>query len=175
MTTEKSTHTGAATTHGDQSEHAARLAQERNEYLNGWKRALADYENFKRESTNMVREAKTAELVKILRDLLPLKDTLDKALSHVPPGQHNTGWYQGLTQMRTQWENFMNLHQVKKIDALGKPFDPAVHEAIHTEQHTDKDDDTILSVASDGYLLDTQLIRPAQVTVNALSAKKNNN
>ena len=150
------------------------LTRERNEYLNGWKRALADYENFRRDSAGMAKELRTAELVEIIRAILPMIDNFDQALSHIPPNLRSESWAEGLTHVRSQWNDFMRLNNISKIEALDRPFDPKVHEAIGTEQHQDTPDQSVVSVASDGYLLDTALIRPARVTVNDVPTKQHN-
>jgi molecular chaperone GrpE len=61
-------------------------------------------------------------------------------------------------------------YNCQKIDALGKPFDPAVHEAISQQPKPDVPPGTVLNVVQDGYTLHDRVVRPAQVIVSAAPA-----
>lgn len=159
------------TTHHDPSELAVQnenVVNERDEYLNGWKRALADFENFKRDTQTRIQDARIAERIKFVREILPIIDTLEQAIAHVPNEQHETGWFRGLTHVHSQWIKFMHEHNIDKIHTVGDPFDPTIHEAIQIENRPDKLHESVLAVVQPGYRLESELIRPAQVTVNML-------
>ena len=144
------------------------IAEERDEYLNGWKRALADFENFKRDTQTRMKEARIAEHIKLIREILQVIDTIEQAIAHVPREQRSAGWFQGLMHIRSQWAKFIKEHNIDKINNTGDQFDPTIHEAIQIENRPDAQDHTVLTVVQPGYRLDSELIRPAKVTVNML-------
>ena len=57
-------------------------------------------------------------------------------------------------------------HDCKKIEALGQPFDPAVHEAISQQPSAEHEPGTVMFVAQDGYVLHDRVVRPAQMIVS---------
>lgn len=144
------------------------IMKERDEYLNGWKRALADFENFKRDTQTRMNDTRRSERIKLLREILPVIDTIERTIAHVPKEEHKTGWFQGLVHIQSQWAKFMDEHNLDKINAVGDPFDPTIHEAIQIENRPDAENHTILAVVQPGYRFDSVLIRPAQVIVNNL-------
>lgn len=144
------------------------LRKERDEYLNGWKRALADYDNYKKEVTGQIHDLKQYQLVEIAHEILPFMDAFEQALNHIPEHLKEKSWFKGLLQIKKQWEQFIKDHDIQVIESLGKQFDPQLHEAIDTEQQHDKKDHEITAELSRGYTLRDILIRPAKVTVNKL-------
>lgn len=146
------------------------LVRERDEYLHGWKRALADYENFKKDQAQRSAQLQIYQLTEIFRELVPLFDTLDQTIQHLPASEAKSGWYQGLQALHAQWKQFMHAHGVQPIVASGKPFDPIYHEALATETDSAHEEGVILKVISEGYTLnDSIIIRPAKVIVNKLT------
>src|SRR3989344_990988 len=109
--------TPPATTQADQSsaQEMSALQKQCEENLNGWKRALADYENYRREVTTRTAEMKEYHLMQITADILPVVDTLREALTHIPPEHHEAPWYQGLMQVGKQWELFAKNYGVEQV------------------------------------------------------------
>ena len=148
---------------------AVALKKQCEENLNGWKRALADYENYRREVMTRTAEMKEYHLMQITADILPVIDTLREALTHIPPEHHATPWYQGLIQVGKQWEHFAKKYAVEQIQSVGKRFDPHIHEAIDTANNESRQHGEIINVLQHGYTLNGKMIRPAKVTVNKLN------
>ncbi len=145
------------------------LTLERDEYLNGWKRALADLENYKKEQAKRSSDMQIYQLASLIRELLPLIDTLTLALQHIPAEQKEQPWYQGLQAIYAQWKQFLATNGITSMESKGTAFDPEFHEAIGTESDASVKDNTVLSVASEGYILNNHLVlRPAKVIVNQL-------
>jgi molecular chaperone GrpE len=143
---------------------------ERDEYLQGWKRALADYENYKKEQTKRTADLQIYQVTVLFRELLPLFDTLTQALKHIPPEQQNQGWYQGLQAVYMQWKQFLASNGINSMESEGATFNPELHEAIAIEKNVEAPDNSIISVASEGYMLNNEtVVRPAKVIVNQLT------
>ena len=148
------------------------LKKQCEENMNGWKRALADYENLRREVAARTAEMREYHVMQVTADILPVVDTLREALTHIPPEQHATPWYQGLVQIGKQWEQFAKKYGVEQIESAGEQFDPQLHEAISTSRNESKPHEEIVTVHQHGYTLNGKMIRPAKVTVNKLDSKK---
>lgn len=144
--------------------------------MNGWKRAQADFENFKkqkeRENKELAEFAKEVAVVK----LLPTLDTLGQALKHSPQytvdsnqslefGKQYENWQIGISGILQQLDKVLEELGVKKIEAVGKKFDPHFHEAIR-EVGSEKEDGVILDEMQSGYILNGKVIRPSQVIIS---------
>lgn len=141
------------------------------EYLAGWKRAQADYANFKKEM-----EKERAEIFKyanehFARDFLPAIDQFEIAISFTPdisalPEQEQErlkNWLVGLHAVRDIWEQVFQTIGLSKVREVGK-FDPEIHEAVK-EEDSEQEPGTILSVQQTGWKLKDKLLRPAKVTI----------
>ncbi|MBL8029886.1 MAG: nucleotide exchange factor GrpE [Candidatus Doudnabacteria bacterium] len=154
------------------------LKDELEKAMNGWRRAQADFENYKkqkeRENREMLEFAKEVTVVK----LLPTLDTLAKALKHIPvvSGQWTVGseetkefskayenWQVGIKGILMQLDQALGELGVKKIEAVGKKFDPHFHEAI--KEIEGEADGMIAEEMQTGFELNGKVIRPTQVTI----------
>ena len=168
------------------------LQQDLEAATNNWKRAMADFENYKRR-----KEGENKELVEFAREvtvakLLPALDSLEQALRHIPQlddgslqpveDSHRTegrplqgfaqaykNWQSGVNGIVIQLDKTLGELGVKKIEALGKKFDPHFHEAIR-EVESDKDDGVIIEEVQTGFELNGKVIRPSQVVISKKSS-----
>jgi len=155
-----------------------KLQQDLDAATNNWKRALADFENYKRR-----KEAENKELVEFAREvtvakLLPALDSLEQALKHMPEYQNQESgsmnqefqkqyqnWQTGVNGIVLQLDKTLGELGVKKIEAVGKKFDPHFHEAVR-EEASEKDDGIILNEFQTGFELNGKVIRPSQVVIS---------
>ena len=72
----------------------------------------------------------------------------------------------GFKMIYTRLINILNNFEIKEIEALGKEFDPRYHQAVLTDNVSDKDNNIILDVLQKGYMYKDKVIRPAMVKVN---------
>ncbi len=136
---------------------------ERDDYLDQLQRGRAEFANFRRrteQERSLIRELVSREL---LAQLLPVVDDFQRALRAVPVEQRDTGWVEGVELIERKLSGFLDRAGVTKFDALGQPFDPAVHEAVATEPGTSGD--TVVEIFQPGYRLGQSLLRPAMVKV----------
>ena len=145
------------------------LVSKEQEYLNGWQRALADYQNLKKETDTKLRESQRYTTGMLLESVLPLYDTLNDVITHLPPDQQQTAWYQGLKHHQKQWDMFFVDTGLQLIPTEQAIFDPMLHEAVAIAHDTAAKDAMILKVHRNGYTLNNKVLRPSQVTVNKLT------
>lgn len=141
----------------------AEIREEAQTNLSGWQRSQADFENFKRRKEN-----ESQELVEFAREvtvakLLPTLDSLEQALRHMPEGIDET-WKKGVLGTLQQLDKALAELGVKKIESLGKKFDPNFHEAI--QEVAGDEDGIVVQEFVTGYELNGKIIRPSQVSIS---------
>jgi len=125
-------------------------------------RLAADFENFRRRSSQeMLDRARYASEAAALA-LLPVLDNLQRAIQHAPEGDPMVD---GVRMVARQFEDALQSVGVTVIEAEGQPFDPAVHEAIGGEESPEVERDTVMAVLQPGYRLHDRVLRPALVRV----------
>jgi len=150
----------------DELKSELELAQKKSEeHLEGWKRAKADYLNFKKEI-----EKRQVELIQfanaaLIAELLPIFDHFKLALQHVPDDQKNTDWVVGFFHIKKQFDDFLKDLGIEESKTVGEKFDPEFHEAVTHEEKEGFDTDTIFEEIKSGYTLHGKIITPAKVKV----------
>jgi molecular chaperone GrpE len=174
-----------------------------------WKRALADFENYKRR-----QQQESVELVDFIRGdtfrrLLPALDSLEQALKHLPEyttsphligysslekeesgpvsppniggvpseaggggidfSQRYQNWQTGVNGLVVQLDKTLEEMGVKKIEAVGKKFDPHFHEAV--KEVEGEEDGTVVEELQSGFELNGKVIRPSQVVISKLKSE----
>lgn len=130
-------------------------ASDADQWKSKYLRALADYQNLeKRTAQRHGDDIRMAAKILIVK-LLPVIDVLYKVQESLKD--------QGMALAIKQLEEVLSSEQVKKLDVLGKPFDPVTMECIEVVEG-DKDD-IVIEETRAGYQLHDQVIRPAQVKV----------
>ena len=141
--------------------------KERQEYLDGWQRAKADFLNNKKRREQEAAQEREREAARFAALLLPLCDSFERALAAVQNGgSAREDWRAGLEQIYNQLAAILKSYNVEAIDPVGAPFDPRLHEALSEREVAERaQDHAVLEVAQKGYRIGTALIRPAQVVV----------
>jgi len=147
----------------DQLEQArAQTVEQRNLYL----RALADFDNYRKRAERDIRDLSERGRRDVLLRLLPVLDNLSRAEEHLQRGTPPNQLVDGLLQTSKQLLAALASEKVRPIDVVGKPFDPAVAEAIAMQPAPPGvADGTVLAEASKGYYIGDEVLRPAQVVV----------
>jgi molecular chaperone GrpE len=127
-------------------------------------RLQADMGNFRKRQTRRADEAIDTERERLLRLILPVADNLARALSH--DGQEDESLRRGVELTRRELMRLLKAEGVTRIEALGQPFTPELHEAVATIA-TDARVGTIVEEVEVGYKLGNKLLRPARVVVAA--------
>jgi len=136
------------------------------EYLNGWKRAKADYINLKKEFEKEKEDVVKFANARLVLGLIPVFDNFKRAFVSVPEEKKDDEWLKGFENIKKQFEDFLKELGIEEIKTVGEKFDPEVHEAVSQGEDKDKDSETILEEASPGYQMHGRVIIPAKVVVN---------
>ena len=137
------------------------------EYLAGWQRAKADYVNLKKEMDGERKKAMFYSKLLILADLLPIIGNLQKATGELETKTEVKGdsWAQGFIHIAKQFDSFLEEKGIKRIQTKDEEFDPAMHEAIASEEKKEITSGTIIKEVEPGYTLNDEVIAPAKVIV----------
>ena len=126
-------------------------------------RVRAEAENFRkrmrREKDDFARFAREG----FVRDLLPVKDNLERALTHAEDDSSTI--VDGVKLTLEQFDSIFKTMGVECIECLGSPFDPAFHEAMTQIESAEHEPNTVIDELQRGYQLHGRLLRPAMVTV----------
>lgn len=135
--------------------------QERDEYLDGWRRAKADLANYKKEEVKRLEEIGKFATEDLIAELLTVLSSFDLSLSVL---EKNTAVEKGIYLIKNQLEDILRKYGVKKIDAVpGTTFQPMFHEAIGETEGGSSG--TVAEEIEAGYLLHEKVLRPARVKV----------
>ncbi|MDX1688538.1 MAG: nucleotide exchange factor GrpE [Candidatus Promineifilaceae bacterium] len=130
-------------------------------------RMAADLENTKKRLERIHTDRTLTAQERLLRDLLPLADNLERALAHASPAEQRSSLYTGVELTLKEFLGTLEKHGVRRIEALGEPFDPELHEAIGASPHPTLSPGTVMHVELPGYTFKGRLLRPARVLVVA--------
>jgi molecular chaperone GrpE len=146
----------------------AQLAKEKQDNWDRLLRTTADLDNVRKRTRREVDDARTEARSKVLREMLPVIDNLERAVEHAEGGQGNTGvasLIEGVKLVLRQFAQALERSDVTPIDAVGKPFDPNMHEAISQIETTEHAPGSVVQALQKGYTIGNRLLRPALVVV----------
>lgn len=131
-------------------------------------RATADLENVRKRSRKEVKDARLDERGKVLRDMLPVIDNLERASQHAQESEDEAtkSILEGVGLVIRQFEQALVRHKVVRLDSVGKAFDPTVHEAVSQAPSPDHDPGVVMTALQTGYMMEDRLLRPALVVVS---------
>ncbi len=134
--------------------------------LEGWQRAQATYENYRRRMQGEQQRMREEASARIARQLLPILDDLERAFANLPPELKEHGWPQGIRLVYQKIVRLLELERVRPMEVKpGDPFDPLYHEAVLYQEMPGFEEGQIVAVARKGYLQGERVLRPAQVMV----------
>ena len=140
------------------------LTREKEQFRSLAQRAQADLVNYRNRASQEIEESKRVVRFGVIGKFLNAVDDLERAIGNIPSDMAES-WYEGVTLVLRNLENSLTLEGVEKIDALGEPFDPHIHEALMHEERSDSEDGMIVDVIQAGYRIQDRILRPARVVV----------
>lgn len=143
------------------SEENPELLQLKDKYL----RTLAEYENFRKRSEKEKAQMFELGAKSIIEALLPVVDNFERALSHVQEEEKDSPFVKGIEGIYKQIQKMFADCNIQEIEALGKKFDPALHNAVMTEEEGDAEEDTITQDLQKGYTYRGNVVRHSMVKV----------
>ncbi len=129
-------------------------------------RALADLDNLRKRSLKEREELLSFGNESLILELLPIADSFERAFKMREKDEKNEEIVKGIALIKKQFEDVLSRAGVSVIDALDKPFDPNLHEAIMKRASEGREQNTVLEVAQTGYTLNGKVIRPAMVVIS---------
>ena len=142
-------------------EAEAKAAQDR------FLRLAAEFENYKKRVQRDQDEYTKYAHERLLKDLLPVLDNLQRALQHAQSEGNTNGVVHGVELTCKQYLDVMSRFGVRPIPSVGLPFDPTVHQAVATVAAKGQAPNTVVEEYEKGYFLYDRVLRPAMVTVAA--------
>jgi molecular chaperone GrpE len=135
-------------------------------------RMAADFENFKKRAAKEKEDYLKFANEDLIKAILPFVDNLERAVNHAEKVQDTGVMIEGVRLTIQQIHQALNKFGLSSFESVGKPFDPAMHEAmlaVETDQH---EPNQVLEEFQKGYLLNDRLLRPATVSVSKLPVKE---
>lgn len=147
------------------AELEAQVAELKNEAL----RYLADAENTRRRAVKEKEDTAKFAVSKFARDILEVADNLQRALQAVPAELREHAGVKnvlvGVEATERQLAAVFERAGIKKVDPLGKPFDPNLHQVMAEVETADQPAGTVVQVFQVGYVIHDRLLREAMVAV----------
>lgn len=130
-------------------------------------RAQADAQNARRRAEQDVEKAHKFGLEKMVNDLLPVVDNLERALSSIDAtNEAFAAVAEGIQLTHKSFVDALARHQVVVVNPQGEPFDPNLHQAVSAVPNPDVEPNTVINCFQKGYTLHGRLVRPAMVVVS---------
>lgn len=147
------------------------LHKKSEEYLNNWKRAVADLANYKKEEMERMATLMKYGKQDMIYKVLPILDNFYLAEKQLPEklkkGEEGTPqsieWTKGFLQIQNQITEFLKKEGIEEIEVLGKPFNPENMEIVGESEGGESG--TVVEELQKGYMMDGKVLRPAKVKV----------
>lgn len=161
---------GQQDSHESEQSETEALKARAQDYHDQMLRSQAEMQNVRRRAEIDVEKAHKFALEKFVKELLPVADSLEKAVENTK-GKSDDG-SEFIASMREGAEMTLNLFMdtlkkfnVEQLNPLGEPFDPQLHEAMSMVPAPDAEPNTVVAVVQKGYTLNQRLVRPAMVVI----------
>ena len=155
--------TAEAAAESPASQELEKSKAEAKEFQDKYLRLYADTENFKKRMARETLEREKYYNEGIIKELLPVMDNLERAISHETPGCE--GLMEGVKMVRKQLMDTLAKFGVTQVESVGLPFDPNKQQAIMQVETDDCEPGTVVEEFQKGYFLNDRILRPAMVTV----------
>ncbi len=126
------------------------------------KRLMAEFENFKKRSDKERTGMYTSVMGDVVMKLLPVLDNLEKA---VESSTQDEQYKNGIELVMKQFKDVLTANGVKEIEAVGKPFDPSMHEAVSLVEDNNLGSKIVKEEYRKGYMIGDRVLRHSMVVV----------
>lgn len=142
------------------------LEQQLGEMTADLQRLRADFENYRKRAEVERTQARNSGQVAAITKLLPVIDTVERAVSHLPEDLLENPWAKGVAGVSKKLDSALSALNLKKIDAnVGTLFNPHNHEAIQMDEDSEGDQEVVSEELQTGYMLNDEVLRPSMVKV----------
>ena len=142
-------------------EENAELVQLKDKYL----RTLAEYENFRKRSEKEKAQMFELGAKSIIEQLLPVVDNFERALEHISEEEKENSFVKGVEGIYKQIQKMFSDCDIQAIEAVGQKFNPALHNAVMTEEEGDAEEDTVTADLQKGCTYRGNVVRHSMVKV----------
>ena len=142
-------------------EKSEELRTSQDKYL----RLAAEFDNYKRRSQRDQSDAIKFANEKLIKDLLPTLDNLERAIQSGQEQNTTGALLEGIILTHKQFLETLTKIGVQQISSVGEPFDPTKHQAVAQVESSEAQPNTVIEEFQKGYFLHERIIRPAMVTV----------
>ena len=146
-------------------EQLAQAQTQAAEYLDSWRRSIAELSNAKKRMAREQEELRGLAAFRLIEKLLPIVDDVERAFTVVPQEQADSDWVNGFRLIQRKLQGFLESEGVKPIPAEGEMFDPAVHYAVTHEEADGYREGQVIAELARGYRLGDRVLRPSMVRV----------
>jgi molecular chaperone GrpE len=150
----------------DDLERLRARAQERDQFLDLLKRTQADFENYQKRNKREWEQERRYLHGDFAKGLLPVIDNLTRAMAAAKQAGETGPLVQGVGMVQSQLLDLLRRQGVTPIDAVGKPFDPNLHQAVMQRPDPNSPPNTVLEVLEQGFTIHDRVLRPASVVVS---------
>ncbi|MBZ4666050.1 nucleotide exchange factor GrpE [Mahella sp.] len=141
-------------------------SKQADEYKDLLQRVQADFDNYRRRNAGAVQDAYKNGMLDAVKQFLPVLDNLERAIKASESSQDFKTLVDGIDMVVKQFHDVMNKMGIEEIEALGKPFDPNLHDAVMSvDKDGDQDSNTVVEVFQKGYKVDDKVLRHSLVKV----------
>ena len=142
------------------------LEQQLGELTLDLQRTRADFENYRKRVETEKQSAHQMGQAKSVMKLLPVIDTIERAIANVPEELKDNPWAKGVAGLSKQLDKQLKDLGLEKIDAKpGTPFNPELHQAVQFDEESEGEHEVIAEEMQAGYTLNGAVIRHAMVRV----------
>ncbi len=150
-------------------EKLAVAVKEKQEYLEGWQRARADFANFKKDEALMHIEREARIRAELAEAIIPTLDSFEMAFTSPSFAAGDLQWQTGMKALYQGLLESLGRVGVGSFSPVGEKFNPHRHEALREVETSDaRKNHSIESVLRSGYTVGEKVVRPAQVSVYTL-------
>ena len=153
----------APPTISDQEAELEKVKAERAAYLDRLARLQAEFDNFRKRNAKEQAEYREYALADALKTLLPILDSLDRALKTNAASLQD--FHEGIELIDKQFHDALAKLGVEPVAAEGELFDPNLHQAVQMVDTNEAEDNHVIDELQRGYKLRDRLLRPAMVRV----------
>jgi len=141
------------------------LEAKQKETYDRYLRSVAELDNFRKRTRKEIEDARIDAQSRVLREMLPVLDNLERAQAAAGEGGDAHGVVEGVRLVLRQFAQALERCGVTQVSAQGSAFDPTQHEAVSQQETDQAPPGTVVGVLQSGYRIGDRLLRPALVVV----------
>lgn len=147
-------------------QRAEQLVKENEEMQDKLVRLMADFDNYRKRASKEKSDVIQFGNEGLLKDILPVIDNIERLLTYSYREGSWKSFQEGIELLLSEINKTLAKYGVEPIEALGKPFDPNIHQAMQRSETDEVDANTVVEVYQKGYLYRDRLLRPSLVVVS---------